>query len=355
MRSPAVAVMVLVLSTAPTLSGTTVQPSPREPRPEPAMQAILDAFGTYRIVALGDYHGTRDLNDFVLSLLRHPGFPDAVDDIIVECTSTSVQPLLDRYIGGEDVPLNEARMLWRDQTHPPCSVEPLKVKLFQLVRRLNQTLPSARRLHVIGGEPPLDWRTLTPERHREFMEQRETHLAAVLEDRVVRKGRKALVFYGGAHLNHGVKEMAIGRFEEKHPGITFVIAPYVGASRIGEGCGLPAVVGGLSLDDRMHAWPVPSIARTRGTWLADFRRSEFTRPFPVLTPGVDPIDAYLYLGPPGLLMREPPSVFAFLDDDFIAELARRGTTMIGGNFRDARVEPDKVRDRELDSFVCRAG
>jgi hypothetical protein len=193
---------------------------------------------------------------------------------------------------------------------------------------------------------------LTPDRHRDFMEQRETHLASVLSEQVMGKGHKALVVYGGAHLNHGVKEMAIGRFEEEHPGVTFVIAPYVGASRLGEGCGLPAVLNGFSLDARMRSWPVPSVARTKGTWLADFRRSEFTRPLPRPTPGVDTVDAFLYLGPPGLLMRAAPSVHAFLDHEFITELQRRGAVMIGGNYRDDRIVAEKVRERELDGFVC---
>jgi hypothetical protein len=45
-------------------------------------------------------------------------------------------------------------------------------------------------------------------------------------------------------------------------------------------------------------------------------------------------------------------VYAFLDQPFIAELQRRATAMIG-NFRDDRIEPDKVRAADLNSFVCR--
>jgi hypothetical protein len=324
----------------------------RDPKAEDANRAIVAAFGSYRIVALGDYHGSRDLVSFVLSLVRDPALPVAMNDIVIECTSVSMQPLLDRYVAGEDVPAADARRLWRDQTHPPCGVEPFHERLLQLIRRVNQTLPPARRMRVLAGEPPLDWTTLTPERHRDFMESRETSLAAVLDQQVMAKGRKALVVYGGGHLNHGVKQMAMGRFEEKHPGVAFVIAPFVGLSRPGEGCGQPATVDGLSVEARMRSWPVPSIARTKGTWLSDFDRNRFTGPIARLTPGVDPVDAFLYLGPPGLLIREPPSVYAFLDQPFIAELQRRATAMIG-NFRDDRIEPDKVRAADLNSFVCR--
>ena len=52
--------------------------------------------------------------------------------------------------------------------------------------------------------------------------------------------RKALMFYGGAHVRHGANEMAVYRLEQKHPGVTFVILPYVGASERNR-CALPAV------------------------------------------------------------------------------------------------------------------
>jgi hypothetical protein len=324
----------------------------RDPKPEDAARAIIAAFDTFRIVALGDRHGTKDLNDFTLSLVRHPAFPNAVNDIVIECTSASIQSLLDRYIAGEDLPSADIVRLWRDQTHPPCSVEPFHERLLQVIRRVNQALAPGRRLRVLAGEAPLDWRTLTPETHRQFMDRRETHVVSVLETEVMAKGRKALILYGGGHLNHGVKQMAMGRFEEKHPGVTFVIALYAGA-RAGVRCGAPAVVDGRSIEARMTSWPVPSLARTKGTWLADFARTQFmSPPFPPLTPGVDPIDAFLYLGRPDLLLGEPPSVYAFLDKDFIGELQRRGTVMMGGNYRDDRLEADKVRERALDSFIC---
>jgi hypothetical protein len=332
------------------LAFASAWPQSREPKPEDAFRAIIAAFDAHSIVALGDYHGTKDLDDFMFSLVRHPAFPAAANDIVVECTSSSLQPLLDRFVSGDDVPAADVKRLWRDQTHPPCSVDPLRERLFKLVRRVNQTLEPARRLRVLAGEPPLDWRTLTPERHRDFMESRETSLASVLSTEVIAKRRKALVFYGGGHLNHGVNEMAMGRFEEKHPGTAFVIALYLGAFGIGRGCGLPAVVDGVSVDDKLRSWPVPSVARAKGTWLADLNRSEFS--IIRRTPGVDTVDAYLYLGPPDLLMREPPSVYPFLEKGFTTELQRRGTVMIGGGFSDPRTQPERVLERELDAFVC---
>src|SRR5262245_13109427 len=75
----------------------------RDPKPEEAIPAIITAFDTYRIVAISDVHGTKDVNDFILALVRHPRFPDTVNDIVVEWANSELQPTLDRYVAGEDV------------------------------------------------------------------------------------------------------------------------------------------------------------------------------------------------------------------------------------------------------------
>src|SRR5580700_9329662 len=50
-------------------------------RPIPA---ILDAFRSHAIVALGDDHGNEQLHAFRLALIRNPRFADTVNDIVVE-------------------------------------------------------------------------------------------------------------------------------------------------------------------------------------------------------------------------------------------------------------------------------
>ena len=49
-------------------------------------------------------HGMKDVDDFILSLIRDPTFPKKVNDIEVECGNSLYQPVLDRYIAGDDVP-----------------------------------------------------------------------------------------------------------------------------------------------------------------------------------------------------------------------------------------------------------
>ena len=88
--------------------------------PEPAIPAVLAAFDKYEVVAMPEAHGLKDLDDFILTLGRTPAFTTKVNDIEVECGNSLYQPLLDRYIAGEDVPFRDVRKVWRNTTQDMC-------------------------------------------------------------------------------------------------------------------------------------------------------------------------------------------------------------------------------------------
>jgi hypothetical protein len=75
-------------------------------------------------------HGNKDLADFILHLVRDPAFPSKVNDLAVECGNSLYQPILDRYIAGDDVPLSEVRQVWRNTTQPMCGTSGLYEELF---------------------------------------------------------------------------------------------------------------------------------------------------------------------------------------------------------------------------------
>ncbi|MGA7925059.1 MAG: hypothetical protein WCA20_03565 [Candidatus Sulfotelmatobacter sp.] len=97
-------------------------PNPRgsDPKPVDAGRALLAAFDKYEVVGMGAAHGNKDLDDFVLHLIRNPAFPGKVKVVAVECGNSLYQPTLDRYIAGADVPLSEVRQVWRNTTQPMC-------------------------------------------------------------------------------------------------------------------------------------------------------------------------------------------------------------------------------------------
>jgi hypothetical protein len=253
--------------------------------------------------------------------------------------------LLDRYIAGEDVPIAEARRLWREGTNPANGVLTGLAQLFQLVRRINQKLPSAQRLRVLAGEPP----------QYQSPEQREAHIATVVVNEVLSKDRKALMFYGAGHVRRGLST-AVDVYERKYPQATFILETYTGATDR-DRCGLPAAVNGTPHQMKMASWPIPSVVRTKGTWLADFAKAQIYTPRLVaamtalgMSPSSsDPIDAYLYLGPPDLLLATLPSVFTFTDADYLAQLRRRVSPS------PPSLDPDKVRELDSNMLRCELG
>ncbi len=108
---------VILLSRAQTQLS---KPAGAAPTPEPAVPAILAAFDKYEVVAMPQGRGMQDLNDFILSLIRNPAFSEKVNDIEFECGNSLYQPILDRYIAGEDVQFTEVQKVWRKMDPPSC-------------------------------------------------------------------------------------------------------------------------------------------------------------------------------------------------------------------------------------------
>src|SRR5258705_4656873 len=72
--------------------------------------AILDAFKSHDVVALGDGgHGNEQSQAVRLSLLRDPRLAGVFNDIVVESGNAFYQDVIDRFIRGEDVPYNTLR------------------------------------------------------------------------------------------------------------------------------------------------------------------------------------------------------------------------------------------------------
>ena len=74
----------------------------------------MAAFKEHPVIIIGEAHWLRRAGDFYIRLIRDPEFQRTVQDIVVEFASRNNQPLLDRYIAGEDVPIQNVRQIWRD-------------------------------------------------------------------------------------------------------------------------------------------------------------------------------------------------------------------------------------------------
>jgi hypothetical protein len=289
--------------------------------PEPAIPAVLSAFDSYEVVAIPVGHGMKDIDDFILALIRDPRFPDKVNDIAVECGNSRYQPVLDRYIAGMDVPFTEVRKAWRNTTQSMmCSQSAFFEQFFPLVRAINQRLPQNKRLRVLAGDPPIDWdQVKTADDARRYFKRDET-IASVMEKEVLARHRKALMLFGTFHLMHGQGINAVSTYEKDYPHVTFVISHL-----------------GNYDTSRFASWPNPSLVPTKGTWLGALSPSDIWTPgvriidckvqigFPpeLQKPVEDVVDAFLYLGPRDLRLREPTPADIALDNEYMTELQRR--------------------------------
>jgi len=316
----------------------------RSPKPEDATKAILDALNRYEVVAMGAAHGNKDLDDFILHLVRDSAFPSKVNDVAVECGNSLYQPILDRYIAGDDVPLSEVRQVWRNTTQPMCGTSGFYEELFPLVRRINHKVPPEKKLRMLAGDPPIDWSKVKS--NSETLLHWDASIASVMQKEVLSKHRKALMLFGTLHLFHGNDSAPVGlqsavqRYEKAYPGVTLVIADHMVFANSND----LAKVNSNEMEARMASWPVPSLIQNiEGTWLADVDKTYFS----------EMVDAYLYLGPSDLLLVEPGPAEIFLNKDYIKELKRRAALMGGGPWADLG-NPDNISDRDSNPFLSDA-
>jgi len=326
------------------------KPLGSEPVPEPAVPAILAAFDKYEVVAMPQGHGMQDLNDFILTLIRNPAFSEKVNDIEVEFGNSLYQPILDRYIAGENVSFTEVQKVWRQDGQPAPGASAFVEQLFPLVRALNQKLPPGRRLRVLAGDPPVDWSQVKSMNDVIRLVHRDASIASVMEKEVLSKHRKALMLFGTFHLMHGVGGSGVSLYEKDYPNVTLVI------SELGIfDTDLPTLS-----SSRLASWPIPSLARAKGTWLGALDLGHFIPPairidekdcqvhneFPkaLQKPMEDLVDAFLYLGPQDLRLREKIPADIALDADYRAEF-QRGAAMFG--FPDAASKTAQEFDQQI--------
>jgi hypothetical protein len=329
----------------PTVARHTVEASSshakaRSPKPGEATRAILGAFDRYEVVGMGAGHGNKDLDDLILRVVRDPAFPNKVNDIVVECGNSLYQPVLDRYIAGEDVPLSEVRQVWRN-SQTMCTVSGFYEILFPLVRRINQRVSPDKRLRVLAGDPPVDWSKVKSPSDLDGMRDRDAVIASVMEKEVLSKHRKALMLFGTFHLFHsnntGPKwdESAVQLYEKTFPRVTFVIGDFM----VFDNSTVPPPK--AELEAQMAAWPVPSLVQNiKGTWLGEMDKYYFSKM----------VDAYLYLGPSDLMLVEPRPAEIFSNKEYMAELQRRAA-IIGDPLIADQTNPDKLSDQNFDPFL----
>jgi len=288
--------------------------SPRPATPVEPVAAIIDALRSHDIVALDEgAHDNEQSHALRLALIRHPALIGTVNDIVVEFGSARYQDVIDRFVRGEPVDADALRHVWQDTTQPAVWDVPMYEAFFRAVRAVNAPLAKHRQLRVLLGDPPIDWTKIrTAQDHFAWLRQRDVHAADLIQREVLAKRRRALLLFGGMHL----QRRHISANYETIDGAETVISVLdrAGQARIFT-IATPATIDLRTLEPAVAAWPAPRLAILRGTQLGaiDFARyvpSETTRfalrdgaPTPLpreqwrVKRMEDQFDAVLYLGP----------------------------------------------------------
>jgi len=342
----------------PSMPELSVSPPPsvtksNNPKPKPAQKAILGLFEKYEVVGMNVDHGAKDLNDFILALIRNPEFPNKVNDIAVEGGNSHYQPILDRYILGENVSFAEVRSVWRNTTQVSFGLSNFYEEFFPLVRQINKALPREKKLRVLAGDSAIEWDKVKTRQDLKLYggKNRDTTIASVMENEVLSKHRKALMLFGVFHLFHGMNGSAVEIYEKRYPNLTYIISDYSGfgqrvpsASKYND-----------ELTKRIASWSVPSLVNVKGTWLADMDFAYFFPPLLIGQPNgklkagfpqglssfSKAVDGFLYLGPSDLLLSEHIPTSVYMDQDYLSELRRRGAIMNDGGALENILENEK--------------
>ena len=292
-RLLAVFALVLLVAITPTRGQVPVSAPPA--RPVEPIAAIVEAFKTHPLVALGEgSHGNEQGHRFRLALVRDPRFADSVTDIVVESGSARYQDEMDRFVRGEDVPYEMLRRAWEDTTQPtPLWDLPIYEEFFRTVRDVNASLPIARKLRVLLGDPPVDWTDVQSTRDLNKWGSRDSHAVELIRQHVLGRKRRALLIYGDDHFGRKSRSLA-GTGDEPPPNIVGLIEKAQLASVFVVHSETRMDLAALQPD--VKSWPIPSLAMLAGTALgaAEFEPSPRLR-----TRRMEELfDAVLYLGPP---------------------------------------------------------
>jgi hypothetical protein len=277
---------VLVVLSVSSLSAQT--PPLARATPVDPIAGILEAFNDHAIVAFSEGpHGNVQAHALLLRLIRDPRFAATVNDIIVECGNARYQRTMDRFIDGRNVSDEQLEEIWQDTTQV-SGVWDVRIyeEFFRAVRELNATLPPRKRLRILLGDPPIDWKVIkSADDLRALLGQRDSYPVSVIRDEVLAKGRRALVVYGGIHflrqsLYFSLPDQRDAEATHNKPidsivsllerdGSTKVFSVWTSAGRTDSS----------SLHELIAEWPVPSFARVANTDLGML-------PFVALSPGV---------------------------------------------------------------------
>ena len=166
---------------------------------------ILQTLHDYNIIGFGEgAHGLENSHHFLLKMFDNQKIQETIDIVIVEFANTDYQHILDKYIFGDDINLNELSNIWRESTQSPGRLGdiPVYFELLKKIRGVNLTLSLKNKIRVVGGDPSINWNTInTLNDYKDKIGfKRDTFPAQLAIDFAINDLKKVLLIYSGFHL-----------------------------------------------------------------------------------------------------------------------------------------------------------
>jgi len=241
----------------------TITVSQENPKPENATDAIVRAFKTHNIVMLGEFHGNKQLYEWLRQLVATPAFADRVDDIVMEFGNSLYQKSVDEYVSGKDVPIEKVERAWRNTVGGIGPPSPVTEWLYRAVREANMKRRGKHQMRILCGDPYIDWDKIqTMQDVNPYLAHRDDWYAQVVKDEVIARHHRALLIMGSTHF---LRNYRIG------PIVTATIEPELrqaGAKIYLIVAGTNTIGGYDDIEHRFDSWKAPVIAPAIG-WLAE--------------------------------------------------------------------------------------
>jgi hypothetical protein len=280
--------------------------------PQDATNAMIHLFQSHNIVMLGEVHGNKQEYEWLCGLVKTPEFADRVDDIVVEHGNSLYQETVNRYIAGENVPIDRVQKAWRNMISSVPPVSPAYGWFYRAIREANLQRHGKHQMRLLMGGPPGDWDKIrSPQDLAPYEAEREQWYAQVVKDEVLAKHRQALRIMGASHFLRGhaqllQDELLLQQHQAASPLDRTHVAPgYIERTLRAAGENPYLVVFGGNVvdnqgdvDKRFDLWPAPAIASASGNWLGKLPAQPLIScghaPATPLTLG-DEADAMLYV------------------------------------------------------------
>lgn len=126
------------------------------PDVRPGIDSVVAAFDKYQVVLLGEVHGNAQQHRFIQELLRDARLPGKVDDIAIEAGNSLYQPIIDRYVGGDEVPRDSLMLRVSGTTLTARSSQVLWPSPVTMLRKVNGKIGPNELLLPVFGQDQLE-------------------------------------------------------------------------------------------------------------------------------------------------------------------------------------------------------